>query len=52
MTKDTGGYGGFREKAEAAREAGCALLVVERPGAEDGLTLEEIQAEIRRRTDV
>ena len=30
VTKDTGGYGGFREKAEAAREAGCALLVVER----------------------
>ena len=52
VTKDTGGYGGFREKAEAAREAGCALLVVERPRAEDGLTLEEIQAEIRRRTDV
>ena len=52
VTKDTGGYGGFREKAEAAQEAGCALLVVERPGAEAGLTLEEIQAEIRRRTGV
>lgn len=52
VTKDTGGYGGFREKAEAAKEAGCALLVVERPSAEDGLTLEEIQAEIRRRTGV
>ena len=52
VTKDTGGYGGFREKAEAAREAGCALLVVERPGAEDGLTLEQIQAEIARRTGV
>ena len=52
VTKDTGGYGGFREKAEAAQEAGCALLVVERPGAEDGLTLEQIQAEIARRTGV
>ena len=52
VTKDTGGDGGFREKAEAAQEAGCALLVVERPGAEAGLTLEEIQAEIRRRTGV
>ena len=43
VTKDTGGYGGFREKAEAAREAGCTLLVVERPGEETGCTLEEIQ---------
>lgn len=43
VTKDTGGYGGFREKAEAAREAGAALLVVERPGDETGYTLEEIQ---------
>ena len=44
VTKDTGGYGGFRAKAEAAREAGCALLVVERPREEQGYTLEEIQA--------
>lgn len=44
VTKDTGSYGGFREKAEAAREAGAALLMVERPGRETGLTLEELQA--------
>ena len=43
VTKDTGGYGGFRAKAEAAHEAGCALLVVERPRTETGFTLEEIQ---------
>ena len=43
VTKDTGGYGGFREKAEAAREAGCALLVVGRPREETGHTLEEIR---------
>lgn len=43
VTKDTGGYGGFRAKAEAAKEAGCALLVVERPRNEMGFTLEEIQ---------
>ena len=43
VTKDTGGYGGFREKAEAAREAGCALLVVERPSRENGYTLEELK---------
>ena len=39
VTKDTGGYGGFRE-------AGCALLVVERPSRETGLTLEEIQKKL------
>ena len=43
VTKDTGGYGGFREKAEAAREAGCELLVVERPRQEEGLSLETVQ---------
>ena len=47
VTKDTGGYGGFREKAEAAREAGCALLVVERPRGETGYTLEEIQDRLK-----
>ena len=46
VTKDTGGYGGFRAKAEAAKEAGCALLVVERPRNETGLTLEEIQRQL------
>lgn len=46
VTKDTGGYGGFQAKAEAARETGCALLVVERPIQEEGLTLEEIQARL------
>ena len=46
MTKDTGGYGGFRAKAEAAKEAGCVLLVVERPRNETGLTLEEIQRQL------
>ena len=46
VTKDTGGYGGFREKAEAAREMGCALLVVERPMQEEGMTLQEIQARL------
>ena len=43
VTKDTGGYGGFRAKADAAREAGCDLVVVERPQTEEGLTLEEVQ---------
>ena len=47
VTKDSGGYGGFREKAEAAREAGCALLVVGRPTRETGLTLEELKTALK-----
>ena len=46
VTKNTGDYGGFREKADAAAEAGCALLVVERPVQEEGLYMEEIQETI------
>ncbi len=49
VTKDTGSRGGFAEKAEAARSCGCALLVVDRPSAETGLTLEDIKTEIGRR---
>ncbi len=46
VSKDTGGYGGFQEKAEAAREAGCTLLVVERPRRETGLTLEACKRQL------
>jgi len=49
VTKDTGECGGFLEKAEAAREAGCTLLVVERPVKETGLDLAAVRDEIRRR---
>ena len=48
VTKDTGSYGGFRAKADAAKDADCALLVVERPTLEEGLTLDEIQDYIVR----
>ena len=47
VTKDSGGCGGFRAKAEAARETGCALLVVERPAQETGLTLEELKTALK-----
>lgn len=43
VTKDTGGPGGFQAKEEAARETGCTLLVVARPGREAGDTMENIQ---------
>ena len=48
VTKDTGGYGGFREKADAARETGATLLVVERPEQESGMAMEEIQTYVTR----
>ena len=51
VTKDTGGAGGFAEKAQAAAETGCALLVVERPRQEAGASLEDVKAEIRRRLE-
>ena len=44
MTKASGGVGGFWEKVEAAREAGCALIVVDRPAAETGLSLDEMES--------
>ena len=51
MTKDTGAAGGFPEKAAAAKETGCALLVVARPRTEEGLTLEEMKEAVRRRLE-
>ena len=51
VTKDTGAAGGFPEKAAAAKETGCALLVVARPRPETGLTLEEMKEEILRRLE-
>ena len=43
VTKDGGGPGGFGDKAAAARATGCTLLVVDRPGRETGLDLEEMK---------
>lgn len=41
VTKRSGRAGGFWEKAEAAKEAGASLLVIDRPLKEVGLTMEE-----------
>ncbi len=49
VTKASGVAGGFWEKVQAARECGCALVVVGRPTQESGLTLEEAIAELERR---
>jgi precorrin-6x reductase len=40
VTKDSGKTGGFPEKRAAAAEAGAELLVIRRPTAEEGKTLE------------
>ena len=46
VTKASGGAGGFWDKVQAAREAECALIVVDRPVQETGLTLEEIKVHL------
>lgn len=47
VTKASGGAGGFWDKVEAAREAGCALVVVERPCQETGRSLEELKTNFK-----
>ncbi len=42
VTKDTGRAGGFAEKAQAARQAGAKLLVIQRPTHETGLSLAQM----------
>ena len=48
VTKESGDFGGFREKAEAARAAGCALLMVERPHQEAGVDCDTFLEDMRR----
>ena len=40
--------GGFWEKAAAARDVGAALLVIDRPCRETGLSLEEMEEFLSR----
>lgn len=47
VTKATGGAGGFWEKVEAAREADCAIIVVDRPLKEQGYTTNELIVRLR-----
>lgn len=46
VTKDTGASGGFAEKLAAARETGATVLMIARPGEEDGKSLEQMQDEL------
>lgn len=48
VTKASGGTGGFWAKAAAARDTGAALLVIDRPCRETGLSLEEMKAFLTR----
>ncbi len=41
VTKDSGGTGGFREKAAAAAAAGARLIVLGRPPQREGMSLSE-----------
>ncbi len=50
VTKRSGKAGGFWEKAEAAQDAGSALLVIQRPSRETGLTMEELLTEFKGET--
>ena len=38
VTKASGGAGGFWEKAEAAKDCGATLLVIDRPSKEEGMS--------------
>lgn len=49
VTKDTGGTGGFGEKAAAAKEAGAVLVVVGRPEQREGLDFAETAELLCRR---
>ncbi len=43
VTKESGAAGGFMEKVQAAQEAHAACVVIRRPVAEEGYSLEEVE---------
>ena len=47
VTKDTGKAGGFSEKLEAARACGCRLVIIGRPLAEEGISVEACREILR-----
>lgn len=50
VTKESGAAGGFQEKVEAARDAGAVCVVIRRPSAEEGYSLEEIKEILARKS--
>lgn len=51
VTKDGGAAGGFSEKIKAARRAGAAAVVIDRPGTGEGISLDEIKAQLKEWMD-
>lgn len=51
VTKESGTAGGFPEKVEAARDAGAVCVVIRRPSAEEGYSLEEIEKILTAQTE-
>lgn len=49
VTKDSGFEGGFSEKLRAAEKCGVKLIVIRRPVKEEGVSLEECLAILRKR---
>ena len=51
VTKDGGAAGGFSEKIKAARRAGAAAVVIDRPGSGEGISLDEIKGQLKEWMD-
>ena len=43
LTKESGAAGGFPEKLAAAQRAGAAVVVIKRPGQEEGYSVEQVK---------
>ena len=43
VTKESGSYGGFMEKVQAAKRAGVQVIVIKRPETENGYSLEQVK---------
>ena len=43
VTKESGSYGGFMEKVQAAKRAGVQVIVIKRPETETGYSLEQVK---------
>ena len=52
VTKVTGRAGGYEEKIEAAREAGCVCVIVGRPETEEGRSFYQCKGELCRRFSI
>lgn len=51
VTKDGGKAGGLDKKLEAARMAGVGVVLIERPGVDEGISLEAVKEQIKEWMD-